>query len=554
MSNLNTSSKSPLPSPKDGEEEIASEPLDSKLDSHYSKVQWLLVCVAVYSSALLYGLDTTIVAVLQGPIIFRFHDVDKLGWLGIGFPLGSIATIAAWSKAYGNFDTKWMYIGGLVHFAAGSALCGAAPDMNALNVGRVWAGAGGAGMYLGQLNIWTQNTSLEKRSWYINGGGVVWGLGCILGPLIGGAFADSSATWRWAFYINLVLFGLFTPIYFFVLHSHVPRSGIPLATRLKEFDWLGITLNAGMYTAFVISFAIGGTLWPWNDGRTIGTLVAFGLTLLAFIFQQKFTILTTCDHRVFPVRFLSSRSFILLYIAQSSVQTALAVPLYYIPLFFQFSRAETAVTSAVRLLPFIIVNSIVVLSNGFLLPKYGRYLVWYLISGILNTIGGALFFARLSIHTSAGAIYGYSILLALGTGLAQQAAYSIASAKASRHVSDAIGFINSAQVGSVVLALTFTSLVFQNVGYHNVKQALAGLDVDGADIRAALGGAKSHVFDQGINNDDVRADIQRGIVNAIRWSFITVLIAGILETIVSLCMKREQLFVQTSGETAISVK
>lgn len=69
--------------------------------------------------------------------------------------------------------------------------------MNDLIVGRVWAGAGGAGMYLGQLNIWSQNTPIEKRSLYISGGGMVWGAGCILGPIVGGAFADSSATWRW---------------------------------------------------------------------------------------------------------------------------------------------------------------------------------------------------------------------------------------------------------------------------------------------------------------------------------------------------------------------
>lgn len=37
----------------------------------------------------------------------------------------------------------------LTVFAAGSALCGAAPNMNALIIGRVIAGAGGAGMYLG---------------------------------------------------------------------------------------------------------------------------------------------------------------------------------------------------------------------------------------------------------------------------------------------------------------------------------------------------------------------------------------------------------------------
>ena len=54
-------------------------------------------------------------------------------------------------KAYAIFDVKWLYIGSLTMFAAGSALCGAAPSMKALIVGRVWAGAGGAGMYLGYV-------------------------------------------------------------------------------------------------------------------------------------------------------------------------------------------------------------------------------------------------------------------------------------------------------------------------------------------------------------------------------------------------------------------
>lgn len=84
-----------VPGPQDDE---ASGKPDSEPEpgSQYGTVQWLLIVLAVYSSALFYGLDTTIVAVVQGPVVERFGDVEKLGWLGIGFPLGSIATIAAW--------------------------------------------------------------------------------------------------------------------------------------------------------------------------------------------------------------------------------------------------------------------------------------------------------------------------------------------------------------------------------------------------------------------------------------------------------------------------
>jgi hypothetical protein len=30
--------------------------------------------------------------------------------------------------------------------------------------------------------------------------GICWGVGAILGPIVGGAFSDSSATWRWVRY------------------------------------------------------------------------------------------------------------------------------------------------------------------------------------------------------------------------------------------------------------------------------------------------------------------------------------------------------------------
>lgn len=112
-------------------------------------LRWVIVCIAVFSANILYGLDTTIAADIQGPVAATFNSVDQLGWLGVGFTLGATALILPLGKAYGIFDTKWLFIGCVTTFAAGSALCGAAPNMRAMIVGRVWAGAGGAGMYLG---------------------------------------------------------------------------------------------------------------------------------------------------------------------------------------------------------------------------------------------------------------------------------------------------------------------------------------------------------------------------------------------------------------------
>ena len=49
-------------------------------------------------------------------------------------------------KIYGQFNAKWLYVFCVFLFEVGSALCGAAPTMNAFIGGRVLAGLGGSGL------------------------------------------------------------------------------------------------------------------------------------------------------------------------------------------------------------------------------------------------------------------------------------------------------------------------------------------------------------------------------------------------------------------------
>jgi MFS family permease len=61
------------------------------------------------------------------------------------------------------FNAKWFYILGVLVFEVGSALCGAAPNMNALIVGRVIAGIGATAIYTGSLFLISVNTSDHER-------------------------------------------------------------------------------------------------------------------------------------------------------------------------------------------------------------------------------------------------------------------------------------------------------------------------------------------------------------------------------------------------------
>ena len=71
------------------------------------------------------------------------------------------------SKLYGTFNAKNLYIVSVILFMAGSALCGAAPNMKSFIVGRVIAGVGGNGIYLGVLTLPSVKTNDQERPIYL---------------------------------------------------------------------------------------------------------------------------------------------------------------------------------------------------------------------------------------------------------------------------------------------------------------------------------------------------------------------------------------------------
>ncbi|KAE9364058.1 MFS multidrug transporter-like protein [Stipitochalara longipes BDJ] len=505
-----------------------------------SGVPWVLTVTVLYISAMLYGLDTTIVADVQVPIIKDFGHIDQLTWIGAGFPLGSVAVILPVGVLYGLFNVKWVYLSSIFMFQLGSAICGSAPNMNALIVGRVIAGIGGAGTYLGGLNFFAALTTIHERPIYTAGIGLLWGLGAILGPVIGGSFATSSATWRWSFYINLVIAGVIAPIWLFILPSVHRYPELSIRQKLERLDWLGTILNAGSYTSWILALTFAGGVWAWDDGRTIATFIVFGIVLITYIITQYFAVFTTPENRLFPAQFLRSRSLVLLHICTAAVSTNLFIPIYYIPLYFQFTHGDSSLHAAVRLLPFIFIGVGSTMFSGIMMSKFGYYMPFYVLSGVTSIIGGSLMYT-VKANTSTANVYGYSILCAVGAGSALQAAYSAASAKVEpKHVPAAIGFMNMAQLGGTTIALTIAGQIFQSFSFMSVKNALQGLGFSDAEVHAAIAGVQSDLLAN--VSPQVREHVLEGIVEAIDKVYVLIIAGGALTLVLSVFLKREKLF------------
>ncbi|RYP01528.1 hypothetical protein DL764_006194 [Monosporascus ibericus] len=409
--------------------------------------RWFLICAALYLANLLYGLDITIAADIQGAAVDAFSDASQLAWIGAGFPLGSVAVILPYGFLFTSFDIK----------------------------------AGGTGIYLGGLNYISGLTTREEWGTYLSGTGFVWGVGAILGPIVGGGFAVSPATWRWGFWINLVIGAVTAPIMLLYLPSTYRSEGRSTGNRLANLDFVDFVLSVGVWVAFAMGLISVGGVWPWDDGTTIKTLVVFGVLLFA---------------------------------ATSCAITGLFTTTYYVPICFQFVQNDTTLMAALRLLPSLLVTVSVNLASGWALSRIKYYMPFFLASGILLLVAGSLFHRH----------HGRRHLPDAGAG------YTVATLKA--EPADAISATNQqslSQLGSTVICLA--------VG--NLRQVLAGRSLSEAELRDAVSGVHSAVFET--LSGDIRGSAVAAISTAMQKSFVLVIVAGALETLSALGMKFERL-------------
>lgn len=128
--NLSERKRLPIHRPMRGRPSPASPPatMNEKPVRQVRGFRWLIIYFAIYTTCFLYGLDTTIAADVQGPVVEAFGHVEQLTWLGAGFPLGSVVAVLPVGALYNMFNTRWIFIVSVILFEVGSALCGGAPS------------------------------------------------------------------------------------------------------------------------------------------------------------------------------------------------------------------------------------------------------------------------------------------------------------------------------------------------------------------------------------------------------------------------------------------
>jgi MFS family permease len=224
-----------------------------------------------------------------------------------------------WGKMYKLFNMKWTFMSALLIFEVGSLICATAHDNNAFIVGRAVQGMGASGLQNGTYTIAAVVLPRHKRPIFTGILGATFGIGSVIGPVLGGAFTD-HLTWRWCFYINLPLGGAVFIFLFISMPSprQNQRQGMSWKDIILEMDPLGVVLLLGGAVCGLIALQWGGVQKPWNDSVVIGCFVGFILIFGAFVLDQWFM----KERASFPFRVIKVRN-----VAAGMVLSSLFIPL-----------------------------------------------------------------------------------------------------------------------------------------------------------------------------------------------------------------------------------
>lgn len=221
-----------------------------------------------------------------------------------------------------------------------------------------------------------------------------------------------------SFYINLPIGAVAALVIFFILKlPSNPAQPKTWKERISKLDPLGTLLLVPAVVCLLLALQWGGTIYTWNDGRTIALLVLFGVLVLAFVLVQIWKKESaTVPPRVFMMRTVAVGSWWSFFLDGS-----MTTLLYFLPIWFQAIKDVNAVKSGIMSLPFIgglIIASVV---SGILVTKIGYYTPFMIASSCITSVGAGLI-TTFTTTTAHPRWIGYQFLYGIGNGLGMQQA------------------------------------------------------------------------------------------------------------------------------------
>ena len=444
-------------------------------NAHHER-RWLILGVIAIAQ-LMVVLDATIVniALPSAQRDLGFTD-DSRQWIVTAYALAFGSLLLLGGRLGDLFGRKWAFVGGLLGFAAASAVGGAAGSFGVLVGARAAQGVFGALLAPAALALLsTTFTDPDERGKAFGVYSAVAGGGAAVGLLLGGVLTE-TLDWRWCLYVNL-LFAIPAALAAIrMLVNEVRHDRAPLDLPGTATASLGL---------FALVYGVSNSeMESWGHPVTIVMLALSALLLASFV-----AIESRVAHPLLPMRVVRDRTRGGTYLGFALASSAMFAVFLFLSYYLQRTKGYSPIETGVAYLPLtasVIATATAV--NVRLLRRFGPRPL--LTAGMTLGAAGMVGFAQLETDSSyAGHVLPALIVTGVGLGAVFASTFATATyGVEARDTGVASAMVNTMQqvggsIGVAVLSSIFAhSMTSYAAGERPTPELLGAAAVHGYTV------------------------------------------------------------------------
>lgn len=329
----------------------------------------------------LAALDQMVVSTAIRTIGDDLNGLTLQAWVTTAYLVAATISTPLYGKLSDIFGRKPLYVVSISSFVLGSLLSGMATSMYELAAFRAVQGLGAGGLMALALIILGDMLSPRERTKYQALFFGVWGVASVLGPVLGGFFADANsilgfAGWRWIFFINVPLGIAALFIILRVLH-------LPATHKRVKIDWAGVTMLVVAIVPMLIVVEQGRS-WGWTSGSVLGLGALAVAGIVGFLVAE----LRAQDNALLPPRIFKNRTVSVSAGLNFIMGFAMFGGMAGLPLYTQIAKGMSPTASGLAMLPMTFGIITMAGVSARVIHQTGRYRMFPIIGTSLLVISG----------------------------------------------------------------------------------------------------------------------------------------------------------------------
>ena len=375
-------------------------------DGYLSHRQILIVLGGLLTGMFLSALDQSIVGTALPRITSDLGGLDKLSWVVTAYLLTATASTPLWGKISDLYGRRPLFQSAIVVFLIGSALAGSAQNMEELIGYRALQGLGGGGLMALGLATIGDIVPPRERARYQGYMAATFGASSVLGPLLGGWFADGPG-WRWIFYVNI-------PIGLIALVVTSAALKLKHVRRDHKIDYLGSAVIVASVTLILLYTAWAGDAYGWGSSTALSLLLTGLVLAVAFVFVEL-----RASEPIIPMNMFRNSIFTVATSFSFLIGMAMFGALVFIPIYLQVVDGLSPTQSGLGMVPLMIGLFTSSIGCGQYMSRTGKYRRLPSI-GAAITVVSLLMLASMGVDTPVWFATLSMFVMGLGLGMTMQ--------------------------------------------------------------------------------------------------------------------------------------